>query len=164
MPIDCKKTINSSPHNNFIVRTADLGTLEDYKFTVIFAGYEDKWLYCRAKERDTFETAGGHIEKAADGSPCESPLEGAKRELFEETGAISFDITPAFDYSVHVLTESSNGQVFFAKIHELGNIPDYEMAEVRQFETIPDKMRFPQILPVLYEKMQMWLRERKALI
>jgi 8-oxo-dGTP diphosphatase len=50
--------------------------------------------------------------------------------------------------------------VFFAQIHELGDIPDFEMAEVKLFDTIPDKMRFPKILPVLFEKMQTWLRVR----
>ena len=41
------------------------------------------------------------------------------------------------------------------ELHELGDIPpDYEMAEVKLFDTIPDKMRFPQILPVLYNKIQ----------
>ncbi|MCL2776336.1 MAG: histidine phosphatase family protein, partial [Oscillospiraceae bacterium] len=75
------------------VSTSDFGSLKSYRFVVIFARYQDKWLYCRATERDTFETAGGHIE---DG---ETPLEAAKRELYEETGAIKFDITPAFDYS-----------------------------------------------------------------
>lgn len=116
-----------------------------------FARYQDKWLYCRAKTRDGFETAGGHIELG------ETPLDAAKRELFEETGAVKFDISHAFDYSVYLPSEFSHGQVFFAQIHELGSLPDYEMAEIRLFDTIPDKMRFPQILPTLYEKMQIWL-------
>ena len=141
-------------HKKCEVRTADLGELKTYRYTVIFARYQNKWLYCRAKERGTFETAGGHIEQG------ETPLEGAKRELYEETGAVSFDIEPAFDYSVHCPDAYANGQVFFAQIHELGDIPDYEMAEVRLFDTIPNKMRFPQILPVLYEKMQLWLKAR----
>jgi len=118
---------------------------------VIFARYQDKWLYCRAKERDTFETAGGRIERG------ETPLEAAKRELYEETGAVKFDIIPAFDYSVHTPENFSNGQVFLAHIHELGEIPEDtndKMVEVKLFDTIPDKMRFPQILPVLFEKIK----------
>jgi len=67
--------------------------------------------------------------------------------------ALKFNIEPAFDYSVQSSADYTTGQVFFARIHELGDIPDYEMAEVRLFNTIPDKMRFPQILPVIYEKM-----------
>jgi 8-oxo-dGTP diphosphatase len=130
------------------VKTADLNSLKNYSFVVIFARYQDKWLYCRAKERDAFETAGGHIEQG------ETPLDAAKRELYEETGAIKYDITPAFDYSVHKPEGYSCGQVFLARIQKLGDIPEYEMAEVRLFDSIPDKMRFPQILPVLYEKFQ----------
>ncbi|MCL2776288.1 MAG: histidine phosphatase family protein [Oscillospiraceae bacterium] len=136
------------------VSTSDFGSLKSYRFVVIFARYQDKWLYCRATERDTFETAGGHIEQG------ETPLEAAKRELYEETGAIKFDITPAFDYSVHKPNEYSNGQVFLAHIHELGEMPDYtndKMAEVKLFDTIPDKMRFPNILPVLYAHIQQFL-------
>ena len=95
-------------YDNCVIRTADLGVLQAYRFVVIFARYQDKWLYCRAKERNVFETAGGHIE------PGETPLGAAKRELFEETGAARFEITPAFDYSVHFPTASSNGQVFLA--------------------------------------------------
>jgi len=133
---------------NWDVRIYPLDELGGYRFVVIFVRYQDKWLYCRAKERDTFETAGGRIEKN------ETTLEAAKRELFEETGVVKFDIFPAFDYSVHTPTDFSNGQVFIAQVHELGDIPGFEMAEVKLFDTIPDKMRFPQILPVLFEKVR----------
>ena len=125
-----------------------LGELKAYRFVVIFSRYQDKWLYCRMKGSDTYGTAGGHIECG------EMPVEAAKRELFEETGALKYSITPVFDYSVHIPTEYSNGQVFLAHIKELGELPDFEMAEVKLFDTIPDKMRFPKILPVLYEKIQ----------
>ena len=129
---------------NLDVSIYPLDKLGKYRFVVIFARYQNKWLYCRAKERDTFETAGGQIEKG------ETPIEAAKRELFEETGAIKFDIKPAFDYSVRRSAEISNGQVLLAHIHKLGDIPDYEMAEIKLFDTIPNKMRFSDILPVLF--------------
>jgi len=134
------------------VKTALFGELGNYTFVVIFCRYQDKWLYCRAKDRDTFETAGGHIEQG------ESSLDAAKRELFEETGAIKYDIIPAFDYSVENQSGYKTGQVYLAHIHELGELQDYEMTEVMQFETIPEKMRFPQILPILYKDMQAWMR------
>jgi 2,3-bisphosphoglycerate-dependent phosphoglycerate mutase len=143
-------------YSRCIVQTADLGALKAYRFVVIFARCQNKWLYSRANGRDTFETAGGHIEQG------ETPPAAAKRELYEETGAARFDITPAFDYSVRIPTAYSYGQVFLAHIHELGAIPDYEMAEIKRFDAIPDTMRFPQILPVLYGKMQMWLNLQSA--
>lgn len=127
------------------VITAQLGELKAYRYTVIFARHKGKWLYCRHKSRDVFETPGGGIE------PGETPLEGAKRELYEETGATKFDIRPAFDYAVYSDIGFANGQVFYADVHELGKL-SYEMVEVRGFDTIPDKLRFPQITPILYER------------
>ena len=50
----------------------------------------------------------------------------------------------------------ANGQVFYADVQELGEL-EFEMSEVCEFDTIPDKMRFPQILPVLYERINKWL-------
>ena len=128
------------------VSTAKLGTYSNYIYTVIFAKYNNKWLFCRHRERDVFETAGGRIE------PGETPLEAAKREFYEETGATKFDMQPAFDYAA-----GSYGQVFFAEVYELGNMPDFEMAEVGLFDVLPDKLRFPAITPVLYEHLQGWL-------
>jgi hypothetical protein len=78
---------------------------------------------------------------------------------------------------VYVEDGFANGQIFLAEVHELGEmpsrapvahwpggprsarplrgcVPGFEMAEVKLFDTIPDKMRFPQILPVLFEKVR----------
>jgi len=139
-------TASFSKSNSLDIRVYPFDELCDYRFVVVFVRYQNKWLYCRAKERETFETVGGHIEKG------ETPLDAAKRELYEETGAVKYDIQPAFDYSVYRENNFSNGQVFLANVHELGEMPRFEMAEVKLFDTIPDKMRFPQILPVLFEK------------
>ncbi len=134
------------------VTVSETGKLEKYRFAVIFARDYGKWLYCRQKGRDTWETAGGHLEKG------ETTLECAKRELYEETGATEFFIHPAFDYAVHRETEFSYGQVFYADIKMLGALPpNSEMAEVKPFETLPDKLTYPAILPLLYKKMQSWL-------
>jgi 2,3-bisphosphoglycerate-dependent phosphoglycerate mutase len=135
--------------SQYEVNTYELNYLDAYRFVVIFARYQDRWLYCRAKSRNNYETAGGHIELG------ETPLQAAKRELYEETGACSFDIQPVFDYSVHTPSEWANGQVFFADIKQLGSIPPFEMSEVKLFDTIPDTMRFPQILPKLYETLEL---------
>jgi hypothetical protein len=48
--------------------------------------------------------------------------------------------------------------VFFADIETIGNLPaDFEMAEVKTFPEIPDKMTYPQILPAIFNEMQKWL-------
>jgi len=134
------------------VVTYPLSELRTYRFTVIFARHGDKWLYARHKDRDSWETAGGHIEKG------ETPIDCAKRELREETGAEKFSIHPAFDYAVHRSTEFSYGQVFYADVETLGELPpEFEMREVKSFLTIPDMMTYPQILPLIFSKLQKWL-------
>ena len=139
-----------------MTQTHNLNALQNYQFVVIFAKYQNSWLYSRHKDRNTWETSGGHIE------PGESPSEAARRELYEETGAVDFDIHPVFDYSVHTDTNVSNGQVFFAEIRLLDPLPESEMGEVRLFDAIPNKMTYPQILPLLYDRMQGWLNLRPS--
>jgi 2,3-bisphosphoglycerate-dependent phosphoglycerate mutase len=128
------------------VRVYEAGSLGAYRFAVIFARYRGKWLYCRGNGSDVYETAGGHVEDD------ETVLEAAKRELYEETGALEFDIKPLFDYAVHFPDRYSNGQVFLAEVREIGEIPDYEMAEVGLFDALPDRLRFSMITPVLFQK------------
>ena len=138
------------------VITEPQGKLRNYVYTVIFAKYKDKWLYCRAKTRQVFETAGGHIE------PGETPLMAAKRELYEETGVTDFAIMPAFDYAVTNNSTTTNGKVFYAEVKTLGEMPNHEMAEVALFDSLPTAMRFPEITPVLYKHLQGWLNIRSA--
>ncbi len=56
------------------------------KFAVIISQSNGKWVFCKHKERDTYEAPGGHREAGED------ILETAKRELQEETGAIVCEI------------------------------------------------------------------------
>lgn len=64
------------------------------KFAVIIAKTDGKWVFCKHKERETYEIPGGHREEN------ETILDTARRELYEETGAVIFDITPICVYSV----------------------------------------------------------------
>ena len=58
------------------------GEIDDrlLRFAVIAARYRDQWVFCRHKERDTWEIPGGHREAG------ESIDSAAMRELREETG------------------------------------------------------------------------------
>ena len=47
------------------------------KFAVIIAKTNGKWVFCKHKERDTYEVPGGHRENGED------ILSAAKRELRE---------------------------------------------------------------------------------
>ncbi|MBE6615503.1 MAG: GNAT family N-acetyltransferase [Ruminococcaceae bacterium] len=126
------------------------GAGKPYRFVVVFARYQNKWLYVRHKRRRSWETAGGHIE------PGETPLKAAKRELWEETGAVEYTIRYAFDYHVDnnaaVRRDHAAGQVFIAEITSLGPIPAFEMAESSLWDTYPptEELTYPAILPELY--------------
>ena len=109
--------------------------------------YNGKILLSRHNERLTWETQGGHIEEN------ETPLEAAKRELFEESGAIEYSIAPVCDYwsGTEDMTHGANGMVFKAIINKLGQIPESEIAEVRQFDALPGNLTYPAITPVLFD-------------
>lgn len=129
-------------------RTYDLNSLGDYKFVVVISEYEGKILLSRHKKRLTWETQGGHIENG------ETPIEAAKRELYEESGALEFDIEPVFDYWAgdEETGVGAGGMVFSAKVYTLGNLPDSEMTEVKLFDTLPAELTYKEITPVLFSK------------
>lgn len=103
-------------------------------------------MLSRHKQRTTWETQGGHVE------PGETPLQAAKRELYEESGAVDYDIRALCDYWAgdEITGEGATGMVFHAEIHALGPMPQSEMAEVRMFDTLPENLTYPQITPELF--------------
>ena len=58
------------------------------KFAVIISKSQDKYVFCKHRVRDTWEIPGGHRE------PGETILDTARRERYEETGALEVDIKP----------------------------------------------------------------------
>ena len=132
-------------------------TLGTYKFADVIAFYEGKWLFSKHKERETWETQGGHIEAG------ETPLEAAKRELYEESGAVEFDIEPLCDYWVsgdlNGVIIQGNSQVFIAKVYSFDEIPhESEMEKIGLFNFPPDNLTYLEltnkILPIVLKKLQ----------
>lgn len=95
----------------------ELNELKQYKYVVVLSMYQGKILLSRHKSRSTWETQGGHVEAG------EIPLEAAGRELYEESGAVDFDIVPVFDYWAGEEDHSQGacGMVFAARIRTLEN-------------------------------------------
>lgn len=117
------------------------------KFAVIAAKYKDKWIFCRHKERDTYEIPGGHREAG------EIILDTARRELQEETGALEFDIMPVCIYSVMSENNTTYGMLFTANVKKLGDLSkEMEIGEIILTDTLPDKLTYPAIQPYLFEK------------
>ncbi len=133
-----------------------LHSLSPYKYVVVCSSYQGKWILSKHKERDTWETQGGHIENS------ETPIECAKRELFEESGIRDADLYPVCDYVGYNSKSSSNGVVFLAIVHSLGHLPESEMDDIRIFDTLPQNLTYPQTSPVLYGEAKKLLNQLLA--
>ena len=131
----------------------DLGIVkdEDLKFAVIVSKYNGKFVYARHKERETWETPGGHRELNEDINDT------ATRELREETGAVKFIIEPICDYLCDYSVERENdeksyGRLYYAEIEKLGELPNLEIAEIALFDNMPENLTYPEIQPVWFDR------------
>ena len=124
----------------------DKNTLQDLKYVVVCSLYKDQLLLSRHKQRDTWETQGGHIEEG------ETPIEAAKRELYEESGVTDAELLYLCDYLGYTSRGHANGAVFLAIVNELGEIPESEMAEIGLFDLLPDNLTYPFVTPLLFKR------------
>ena len=118
----------------FEIEFHDLETVQDSELTrvVCVAKYQDKWVFCKHKKRDTWELPGGHIEAG------ESWIDAAKREMFEETGATKIEVQPICLYSI-----SSYGLLCYVNIIEIGAIPsEFEIEKIELFDEIPKNLTY----------------------
>lgn len=126
----------------------------ELKYSVIAGIYEGQWIFVRKKDHDTWEIPGGHIEKD------ETALDAAYRELQEETGAIGHDLYCVATYSVTKDGNKGYGRLFFAEIKTLGPVTDNsEIVETILLETMPEKLTYPDIQPILFDKVIEFLGE-----
>lgn len=136
-----------------ISKVYPFGTLKSYKYVVVLSRCEGRILLSRHRARTTWETQGGHVEQG------ETPLQAARRELWEESGAVDYDIRPLCDYWAGDETSGANGAVFAAEIRRLGPLPQSEMAEVRTFDALPENLTYPAIALKLFARL--WEDEQR---
>ena len=140
------------------VRFYDEVADELLKFAVIVAVHDGKWVFCKHKNRNTLEVPGGHRE------PGEHIGDTATRELYEETGALEFDIEPVCVYSVPAADQSdgqeSFGMLYYADIRTFEGELHSEIETILLMEELPSDWTYPEIQPKLLEKVKSQLISR----
>ena len=122
------------------------------KFAVIITKTDGKWVFCKHRERDTFEVPGGHRENG------ETILETAMRELKEETGAIDFYIKPICAYSVKGKTrvnenmdDETFGMLYYADVFSFEELHS-EIEKTVITDKWVENWTYPLIQPKLLEE------------
>ncbi len=120
---------------------------EQLKFAVILAKSRNQYIFCRHRDRDTWEIPGGHREAG------EAIVDTARRELYEETGALEFDLKPICVYSVTAPDQFDGretfGMLFFADIRRFEPELHSEIGEIRAMDDLPERLTYPAIQPAL---------------
>ena len=118
------------------------------KFAVIISKTQNKYIFCKHRDRDTWEVPGGHRENE------ENIIDTAKRELYEETGALEFDMEPVCVYSVTAHDnlhqgDESFGMLFFANIKCFETELHSEIEKIVIMDELPKRLTYPDIYPHL---------------
>lgn len=127
------------------VKLYKLGSVDESEYTrvVVVSKYNGKYVYCRHKQRNTWEIPGGHIETGEDW------LTAAKRELYEETGATEVKLEPICVYSI-----TKYALLCYADIIKMGALPESEIKEVALFDDQPNDLTYPEAHTIFYNKVK----------
>ena len=120
------------------------------KFAVIIARSNGKWVFCKHKDRSTYEIPGGHRE------PGEAIIETARRELYEETGALEYSLTPVCVYSVTAPDnfdgQETFGMLYFADIRRFEEELHNEIEKIILTDELIGSWTYPLIQPKMIEE------------
>lgn len=117
-------------------------------YAVIVAKYKNAFVFCKHKQRNTYEIPGGHRELD------ETIEQAARRELYEETGAIKYTIKQLTPYSVIEKGIETFGMLYYAEIDEFETLPESEIEKIFLLTELPpiSNWTYPTLQPFMIEK------------
>ena len=133
------------------VKTYDLGYCDESEYTrvICVSKYKDKFVFSYNKKRNGWEIPGGHIEKG------ETWLDAAKREMYEETGAIEIKVLPICVYKI-----STYGLLCYWEIIKLDKLPkEFEMSEILFSDKLPDNLTYPDSFKKYFDTVNEKIKE-----
>ena len=130
----------------------DIDSKRKLKYVVIQAKYKGQWVFVRHQDRSTWEIVGGHIEVG------ELPLEAAKRELNEETGATKYKLEAICDYGVDQGVGPTFGRLYYGELFEMENL-QFEIEEIIFQDELPENLTYKEIQPILHQRVKEYLSE-----
>ena len=99
---------------------------KDLKFAVIMARYDNRWIFCKHKERET-----GAIE-----------FEIQPISVYSVTGK----------NRVNSNGNETFGMLFYAEVHSFKDMLEDEIEKIEFFSNLPSNLTYPEIQPYLYNK------------
>ncbi len=134
-------------------RLIETGLLDDRKLTyvVMGAGYQDKWIFVRHRDRLTWEMPAGHIEAG------ESADQAAVRELYEEAGVVKSSLEVICDYEVTVGTKVEYGRLYGVNVYEMEPQKEFEIEEVLLSSELPQSLTYPEVQTILFQRVVLHL-------
>lgn len=130
----------------------DLSTQSDsFSYVVVAANYNGSWVWVRKKGALEWEMPTGHVEIN------ESPEEAARREFWEESGAVEFKLYPVCDFSIEQGERKSYNRLFYAQVTKFGELPEYEMEEVSFRKMLPENRTYGNVHPTLLNRVMTML-------
>lgn len=145
---------NRNRHGSGQIKVSFCDQVDDdlLRFAVIAARTDGRWVFCKHRDRDTWEMPGGHRETG------EGILATAQRELYEETGAVDYSIQPVCAYSVTApgsfAGQETFGMLYFADVKAFEPDLHSEIERVVIQDELPTAWTYPDIQPRLIHEVQ----------